>query len=110
MTDVIVTMLALQQGSNPLATLIFPLMILAVFYFILIVPQRRQVKEHERLVADLKKGDQVVTAGGIIGEITGIKDDAVQVKTGNSTVVVERARIVRRTGGEVTAPVERERK
>ena len=102
--------LAQAQGSNPLLQLIFPLAILAIFYFILIVPQRRQVKEHERLVADLKKGDQVVTAGGIIGEITGIKDDAVQVKTGNSTVVVERARIVRRTGGEVAPAAERERK
>ena len=85
-------------GANPIATFIFPLAILAVFYFILIVPQRRQLKQHQELVSALQKGDQVVTAGGLIGEITGIKDDSVQLRTGTSTVVVERSRIVKRNG------------
>ena len=71
------------------------LLMLAIFYFILIVPQRRQLKEHQNLVANLKTGDEVVTAGGLIGTITGIKDDAIQLRTGGSTVVVERNRIVR---------------
>lgn len=88
-------------GANSIATFIFPLAILAIFYFILIVPQRRQLKEHQELVAGLEKGDKVVTAGGLIGEITGIKDDAVQIKTGTSTVVVERSRIVKRNGAGV---------
>ena len=83
-------------GANSIATFIFPLAILAIFYFILIVPQRRQLKAHQELVAALEKGDRVVTAGGLIGEITGIKDDAVQIKTGTSIVVVERSRIVKR--------------
>jgi preprotein translocase subunit YajC len=86
-------------GANPLGTLIFPLAILAIFYFILIVPQRRQLKEHQSLVSALQKGDQVVTAGGLIGEITGIKDETVQLRTGSATVVVEKSRIVKRTGG-----------
>ena len=85
-----------RTGANSLATFIFPLAILAIFYFILIVPQRRQLKAHQELVSALEKGDRVVTAGGLIGEITGIKDDAVQIKTGTSTVVVERSRIVKR--------------
>jgi|SRR3954468_5654448 preprotein translocase subunit YajC len=88
-----------QTGASSLGTLVFPLAILAIFYFILIVPQRRQLKEHQNLVSALQKGDQVVTAGGLIGEITGIKDDAVQLRTGTSTVVVEKSRIVKRTGG-----------
>jgi len=88
-----------QTGASSLGTLVFPLAILAIFYFILIVPQRRQLKEHQNLVAALQKGDQVVTAGGLVGEITGIKDDAVQLRTGTSTVVVEKSRIVKRTGG-----------
>src|SRR4051794_10114574 len=87
------------QGSSAIGTLVFPLAILAIFYFILIVPQRRQLKEHQSLVSALQKGDQVVTAGGLVGEITGIKDDAVQLRTGTSTVVVEKSRIVKRTGG-----------
>ena len=89
-------LLAQATGANSIATFIFPLAILAIFYFILIVPQRRQLKAHQELVAGLEKGDRVVTAGGLIGEITGIKDDQVQIKTGTSTVVVERGRIVKR--------------
>jgi preprotein translocase subunit YajC len=97
-------MLAQAQGSSSIATLIMPLAILAVFYFILVVPQRRQLKEHQNLVSALQKGDQVVTAGGVIGEITAIRDDSVQIKSGTATLVVERSRIVKRTtpGGEVT--------
>ena len=91
-------LVAQATGANSIATFIFPLAILAIFYFILIVPQRRQLKQHQELVAALEKGDQVVTAGGLMGEITGIKDDSVQIKTGTSTVVVERSRIVRRNG------------
>src|SRR3982751_2921343 len=87
-----------QTGASSLGTLVFPLAILAIFYFILIVPQRRQLKQHQELVSALQKGDKVVTAGGLIGEITGIKDDSVQIKTGPSTVVVERSRIVKRNG------------
>ena len=99
-------LLAQATGANSIATFIFPLAILAIFYFILIVPQRRQLKQHQELVAALQKGDKVVTAGGLIGEITGIKDDSVQIKTGTSTVVVERSRIVKRNGagGETALP------
>ena len=90
-------LLAQAAPAGPsIATFIFPLAILAIFYFILIVPQRRQLKEHQLLVSALQKGDQVVTAGGLIGEITGIKDDSVQIRTGTSTVVVERSRVVKR--------------
>jgi preprotein translocase subunit YajC len=94
-------------GASSLGTLVFPLAILAIFYFILIVPQRRQLKEHQNLVSALQKGDQVVTAGGLVGEITGIKDDAVQLRTGTSTVVVEKSRIVKRTGGPGAAAAEK---
>ena len=97
-------MLAQATGASSIATFIFPLAILAIFYFILIVPQRRQLKQHQELVAALEKGDRVVTAGGIIGEITGIKDDSVQIKTGTSTVVVERSRIVKRNGAGSDIP------
>src|SRR3954468_16752274 len=85
-----------QTGASSLGTLVFPLAILAIFYFILIVPQRRQLKEHQLLVSALQKGDQVVTAGGLVGEITALKDDTVQLRTGTSSVVVERARITKR--------------
>jgi preprotein translocase subunit YajC len=91
--------LAQQQGANPLVSL-FPLIILFVlFYLLIIMPQRRQQKEHQRMVDALQKGDQVVTNGGLIGEIVGLKEDQLLLKTGQSTVVVERQRIARRTAG-----------
>jgi preprotein translocase subunit YajC len=95
-----VTTLLLQEpaarGAGTFGTLIFPLAILAIFYFILIVPQRRELKRHQQLVAELQKGDQVVTAGGLIGEIVGVRDDSVQLRTGTATVVVEKARVTRK--------------
>jgi preprotein translocase subunit YajC len=102
--NTVLMMIAQGPGASSLATLVMPLAILAVFYFILVVPQRRQLKQHQELVSALQKGDQVVTAGGLIGEITAVRDDSVQVKSGTATVVVDRSRIVKRTtpGGETT--------
>ena len=99
--DTALMMLAQAQGASSLATLVMPLAILAVFYFILVVPQRRQLKAHQQLVSALQKGDQVVTAGGLMGEVTAVKDDSVQIRSGSATVVVERSRIVKRNGAGV---------
>ena len=79
-------------GLLPLIILFF------LFWVMIIVPQRRQAKAHAEMVAALQKGDQVVTAGGLIGVITGVREDQVELRTGSSSVVVERARITRRLG------------
>ena len=97
--------LMLAQAStsqSPLVSFLPIVAMLAIFYFILFVPQKRQMKQHQALLASLTKGDQVVTAGGLIGEVVGIKGDQVTLRTGTSTVVVEKARIQRK----VTAPVD----
>jgi preprotein translocase subunit YajC len=81
--------------------------IFAIFYFILIRPQQRQRRQHEQLIQNLKKGDEVVTAGGVVGEVIFIKetvkdgtpqktmDDRVTIKSGESRLIVERGKIVR---------------
>ena len=80
--------------------------IFAIFYFILIRPQQLQRKKHDELVRNLKKGDEIVTSGGLIGEVLFIKamgdadkaggmDDRVTIKTGDTRVVVERGRIAK---------------
>jgi preprotein translocase subunit YajC len=51
-----------------------------IFYFLLIRPQNKRRKEHEQLVTALSKGDEVVTAGGIVGQITKVEDDFVKVQ------------------------------
>ena len=71
--------------------------IIAIVYFLFIMPQRREQKRHRELLASLKPGMEVVTAGGLIGEIITLKDDLITLKSGDSRVVVERPRIVRLT-------------
>jgi preprotein translocase subunit YajC len=105
-------LLLLQQARNPLVAPLFMYgAIFAIFYFILIRPQQRQRKSHDALIRALKKGDEVVTAGGVIGEVLHIKetivdgqtkvgmDDRVTIKSGDSRLIVERGRITRVISG-----------
>jgi preprotein translocase subunit YajC len=84
-----------QQRSNPLIGAMPILIMVLLFWVMVIVPQRRQAKAHAAMVQGLQKGDQVVTAGGIIGTITAVRDDQIEVRSGTSTVIVERARVTR---------------
>lgn len=68
-------------------------LIFVIFWFLLIRPQRQQQRQHEAMLKALKKGDEVVTAGGIVGEVVHIKDDRVTVKSAESRFVVERDKI-----------------
>ena len=51
-----------------------------IFYFLLIRPQQKKAKQHKEMLAAVKKGDKIITSGGIHGEITGIADDTVTVE------------------------------
>ena len=93
--------------SNPILGSIFMYgAIFAIFYFILIRPQAAQRKKHDELVRNLKKGDEIVTNGGLVGEVLFIKekggedtaggmDDRVTIKSGETRVIIERGRIAK---------------
>ncbi len=66
------------QGS-PFMTLIMLGVLFAAFYFILIRPQAKRAKEHKAMIAALAKGDEVVTAGGVLGKVTNLSDGYVTV-------------------------------
>jgi preprotein translocase subunit YajC len=68
------------NGEFPWLTIVFLVLIFALFYFLMIRPQRKRQKEHQELVGQLQKGDRVVTAGGIYGVIEGISEDSVVIK------------------------------
>ncbi|MBT8335922.1 MAG: preprotein translocase subunit YajC [Gemmatimonadetes bacterium] len=69
----------------------------AIFYFLLIRPQRQEAKRHQEMLASLKKGDEIVTSGGIIGTVVHAADDRLTVKSGDNTrFVVQRARVAGR--------------
>ncbi|HET7321670.1 MAG TPA: preprotein translocase subunit YajC [Longimicrobiaceae bacterium] len=69
--------------------------VLAIMYFLFIMPQRREQKKHRAMLEALQPGNSVVTAGGLMGEIVNIKEMAVTLKTGDARVVVDRGRIAR---------------
>jgi preprotein translocase subunit YajC len=68
------------EGEFPWLTIVFLVLIFALFYFLMIRPQRKRQKEHQELVGQLQKGDRVVTAGGIYGVIESISEDSVVIK------------------------------
>lgn len=78
------TMLLLQIGAIGL-----------VFFFLILRPQQQARKKHEALLKGLKKGDEIVTMGGIIARVKEVKDDRVTVESGTSTLVIDRSRIVK---------------
>jgi preprotein translocase subunit YajC len=61
----------------------------AAMYFLLIAPQRKKQKEHEKMVTQLQPGDEVVTAGGIYGTITSVKEDRFIIRIGENNAKVE---------------------
>ena len=85
-------------------------LIFAILYFLMIRPQQKQRRKHEAALMALKRGDEVVTAGGIVGEVIHIRettkdgnaksalDDRITIKSGESRLVVERGRIARVIG------------
>jgi preprotein translocase subunit YajC len=110
MTVPVAASLALLQapGGTSIAPMLFMYgALFAIFYFVLIRPQQRQRKQHEATLGTIKRGDEIVTAGGIIGEVVNItvasKDgqptpgltDRVTIKSGESRLVVERGRIAK---------------
>ena len=95
-------LIAPREGGNSALVLgIQMVAIFAIFYFLLIRPQRREAERHRLMLDALKKGDEVVTAGGIIGVVVHAEQDRVTIKTAESTrLVVERARISRVVSGK----------
>ena len=65
------------------------ILMFAAMYFLLIAPQRKKQKEHEKMLTQLKAGDEVVTTGGIYGTITSVKDDRFVVRIGENNAKVE---------------------
>ena len=75
-------------------------LIIGIVYFLLIRPKVQQEKKHRERLSQLKARDEVLTMGGIIGEVVHIKDDRVTIRSGESRFVVQRDRIaeIRSTG------------
>ena len=76
------------MSGQGIAQFIPLILIFVIFYFILIRPQQKRVKEHKAMVASLKRGDEIITSGGIIGTIDRVmEDDRIEVVIGENVKV-----------------------
>ena len=112
--------LALQApapgGASPFGSLFMFTMIILIFWLLIFRPQQKQRRQHEDALKTLKRGDRIVTAGGIIAEVIHIKegakdgkptpamDDEITIKSGDTRIVVERGRIAKIMSAGTSAP------
>lgn len=74
-------------GPSPFSMLLPILGMLLIFYFLMIRPQQKRQKEVQKMLKELKRGDRVVTASGLYGVVTGVKDDVVVLKIADNVKV-----------------------
>ena len=76
----------MDSSSTDLLSSLLPLVALfAIFYFLIIRPQQKQAKAHKEMVANLKKGDKIVTNGGLIVEVSNVGEESLTVKNSDGT-------------------------
>lgn len=75
------------QGDSGFASLVPLVLIMVIFYFLLIRPQQKKVKEHRNTVEALKKGDKVLTGGGIFATVTDVQEDSLTVKISEGVTI-----------------------
>jgi preprotein translocase subunit YajC len=91
-----------MEGSA-LAQFIPLILIFAIMYFLLIRPQQKKVKEHQKMVEALRRGDQVVTQGGLIGKVSKVKEDnEIEVEIAEGV----RVRVIKTTVAQVLSKTE----
>jgi preprotein translocase subunit YajC len=111
MTASFASLIAVAQaagGGSPLTPFLVEVaLLIVIFYLLMVRPQQKQRRQHEQSLRELKRGDEIVTAGGIIGEVIHIKEtvkdgtptvtmeDRITIKSGDARLVVERGRIAR---------------
>ncbi len=89
-------MLAVPREGGNSGTIFFIQMavIFAIFYFLLLRPQAKERQRHDQMLKELKKGDEIITNGGIIGRVVHVEENRLTVKTGDNTrLTVDRSRV-----------------
>jgi len=91
-------------GGNLMSSMLVPmLLVFGIMYFLMIRPQQKKMKEHQAMLTALRRGDQVVTAGGLIGKVAKVKDDTeVELEIADGVKV----RVMRSTIAQVMSKTE----
>ena len=97
--------LIFQAGGGSILSALAPfLLIFGVFYFLIIVPQRRRQKALQDMIATLKAGDRIITSGGIIATVTAVREKSLLVRTADKSILeVTRASVSGMQGEEEKA-------
>lgn len=83
-----------EGGNSGMVFLVQMMLIFGIFYFLLLRPQAKERQRHEEMLTKIKKGDEIVTNGGIIGKVVHVEEKRLTVKTGENTrLTVDRGRI-----------------
>jgi preprotein translocase subunit YajC len=91
-------------GGSPLSMLLPFVLIFAVFYFIVIMPAKKQQKKKDAMIAGLKKGDRVVTGGGIHGTVATVEDQSLLLKVAENTKIrISKSAVAGLVGSDGTA-------
>jgi len=90
------------QGGGGFQSLIMMAVIFGIFYFILIRPQQKKMKEHKKMVEELKKGDRIITAGGMYATVENTTPETLTVKIAEGVKV----KVTRSSVGAVVKPEE----
>jgi preprotein translocase subunit YajC len=91
----------LQSALGPVIQILPFLLIFAVFYFLIILPQRKRQQQLQATIAELKAGDKIITTGGIIAKIAEVRDNSLLVRTADKSILeISRAAVAGMHGEE----------
>lgn len=76
---------AQAAGGNPLMSFLPMILLIVGFWFLIIAPQRKKQKLHEKMISELKNGDEIITAGGVYGTVANVKSDRFVIKIAENT-------------------------
>ncbi len=84
-----------REGGNDMTIFLVQMMLIfAIFYFLLLRPQAKERQRHDQMIKSVKKGDEIVTNGGIIGKVVHVDETRLTLRTGENTrLTVDRSRI-----------------
>lgn len=91
---------AAGQGAGGFTSFIPIILMFVIFYFLLIRPQQKKTKEHREMIGRIKKGDRIITSGGLHGRVTGVSDTAMTVEIADKV----RVKISRGNVAQVVLP------
>jgi len=89
------------QGGGGIAAFLPLIVLVGVFWFLIMRPQQRRMREHRQLTANINQGDRVVAAGGIVGTVRRVDDDTISLQVADNVVIkVDKGSVTKRLQGE----------